>query len=110
MPAVSVDGAVANAPGQRLAQPPPPAAPTTTNLSTLPARPEWDTDDRDLLFKSANRPQFMKASSVRIRAFLENAEIFLEMCGRSRARWARFILSLLGANEAKKVRRFNLFC
>ena len=91
MPAVLVDGAVANAPGQRLAQPPPTAAPATTNPPPR-ARLEWDPDDRDLLLKSANRPQFTEASGVRIRAFLENAENFLDMCGRLSHRWARFII------------------
>ena len=31
------------------------------------------------------------------------------MCGRPRDRWARFIISWLGANEAKKVRRSHFF-
>ena len=48
MPAATVDSAVANAPGERLPQPPP-AAPTTTNLPPSSARPQWDPDDRDLL-------------------------------------------------------------
>ena len=69
IPAVSVDSAVANAPGQRLAQPPPPSAPAMTNLPPPSARPRWDPDDSDLLLKSANRPQFTEASGVRIRAF-----------------------------------------
>ena len=92
MPTVPVDGAVANAPGQRLTQPPPPAATATTNPLPSSARPQWDPDDRDLLLKSANRPQFTEASGVRIRAFLENAENFLDMCGRPRDRWAHFII------------------
>ena len=104
MPAVPVDGAVLNAPGQRLAQPPPTAAPVNTNQPPHP-RPEWDSDDRDLLLKSANRPQFTEPSGVRIRVFLENVENFLDMCWRPRDRWARFIISWLGANEAEKVRR-----
>ena len=108
MPAASVDSAVANAPGQRLAQPLPPAAPATTNPPPSSARPQWVPDDRDLLIKSANRPQFTEASGVRIRAFLEYAENFLDMCGRPRDRWARFI-SWLGANEAEKVRRSHFF-
>ena len=92
MPAVSVDSAVANAPGQRLAQPPPPAAPATTNPPPPSARPEWDPDYRDLLLKSANRPRYTESSGVRIRAFLEDAENFLDMCKRLRERWARFII------------------
>ena len=79
MPAVSVDNAVANALGQRLGQPPPPAAPATANLPPPSARPESDPDDRDLLLKSANRPRFTESLGVRIRAFLEDAENFLEV-------------------------------
>ena len=107
MPVVPVDNAVANALGQRLAQPPPPAAPTTTN-SPSPARPKWDPDDRDLLLKSANRPRFTESTGVCIRSFLEDAENFLDMCERPGDRWARFI-SWLGANKAEKVRRSHIF-
>ena len=31
------------------------------------------------------------------------------MCGRPRKRWARFIISRLGANEAEKVLRSHFF-
>ena len=31
------------------------------------------------------------------------------MCGRPRDRWARFIISWLGANEAEKVSRSHFF-
>ena len=108
---VPVDNAVANAPDQRLAQPLPLATSAAANPLLLPpsARPEWDPDDLDLLLKSTNRPQFTETSGVRIRAFLENAENFLQMCGRPRDRWARFIISWLGANEAEKVRRSHFF-
>ena len=109
MAAATVDSAVANAPGQHLPQLLPPAAPATTNPPPSSARPQWDPDDRDLLLKSANLPQFTEASGVRIRAFLENAENFFDMCGRPRDRWALFIISWLGANEAEKVRRFHFF-
>ena len=103
MPATQVDNAVANAPGQRLAQPLPTAAPAATNPPQPRARPLWDPEDRDMLLKSPNRPQFSESSGVRIRAFMENAENFLEMCGRSHDRLSRFIISWLGANEAEKV-------
>ena len=111
MPAVPVDNAVANAPDQRLAQPLPLATSAAANMLPLPpsTRPEWDPDDRDLLLKSANRPRFTESSGVRIRAFLEDAENFLDICGRPRDRWARFIISWLGANEAEKVRRSHCF-
>ena len=109
MPAVSVDSAVANAPGQRLAQPPPSAAPVTSKLPSPSVRHEWDPDDCDLLFKSANRPRFAESSGVCIRALLKDAENFLGMCGRPRDRWARFIISWLGANKAEKVRRSHFF-
>ena len=73
------------------------------------ARPEWDPDDRDLLLKFANRYWFTESFGIRIRAFLEDAENFLKMCGRPRNRWARFIIWWLGANEADKVLRSHLF-
>ena len=103
MPVVPLDGAVATAPGQRQAQPPPPAGYEIT-YPPPPARPEWNPDDRDLLLRSANRFRFTEVSGVRIRAFLEDAENFLEMCGHPRDYWARIIISWLGANEPEKVR------
>ena len=109
MPCVPVDGAVASAFGKRLAQPPSPDTPAATHIPPPSARPEWDPDNRDLLLKSANRPRFTEFSGVRIRGFLEEAENFLEMYGCPRDRWARFIISWLGANEAEKVRRFHFF-
>ena len=104
MPAVPVSDAVANAPDQRLTQQLPPTTTAAVNPPPPPARPEWNTADRDLLFKSANRPRFMESLGVRIRGFLEDAENFLEMCGRPRDRWSRFIISWLGANKAEKIR------
>ena len=111
MPAVPVDNDVANAPDQRLAQPLP--LPTSVAVNPLPpppsARPEWDPYEHDLLLKSANRPRFKESSNVRIRAFLEDAENFLDMCGRPRDRWTRFIILWLGANKSEKVRRSHFF-
>ena len=66
-------------------------------------------DNRDLLLKSANRPRFTESFGVRIREFLDDAESFLDMCGRPRDRLARLIISWLGANEAEKVCRARFF-
>ena len=110
MPAAFVDGAVANAPGQRLAQPLPLVVPRTINTLPPTARPKCDLDDRYLLLKSANRPQFNKTSGVRIPAFRENAEYVLQMRGRPLDRLASFIISCLGATEAVKVRRSHFCC
>ena len=85
------------------AAPPPPAL-RTLAPRLAPPQPVWDEKDRDL-FKSANRQRYTEASGIRIRAFVEVAENFLEMCARPRDRWSRFILSWLGTNEAEKVRR-----
>ena len=74
------------------AAPPPPALRTPTPR-LAPPPPAWDEKDRDLLLKSANRQRYIETSGIRIRAFVEEAENFLEMCGRPRDRWSRFILS-----------------
>ena len=93
--------------GQRTgANPNPSQLKTTTLTLPLPHRkPNWDHDDLDLLLRSANRTHYTESSGIRIRAFVEDAENFLEMCGRPRDRWARFIISWLNSNEAEKVRR-----
>ena len=88
------------------------ANPNSTPLATAastpplpPHKPEWDHDDRDLLLKSADRQRYTESSGIRIRAFVEDAVKFFEMCGRPRDRWARFVVSWLGFNEAEKVSR-----
>ena len=89
----------------RRAAPPPPAL--FTPAPRLAPPPAWDEKDRDLFLKSANRQRYTEASGIRIRAFVEETENFLEMCGRPRDRWSRFILFWLGTNEAEKVHRVH---
>lgn len=79
---------------------------TTASTSQLPSHmSECDYDDRDFLLKSPNRQHYTESSSIRISAFVEDAKNFLKMCGCCRDRWARFIISWLGPNKAKKVCR-----
>lgn len=60
------------------------------------------------MFKSANRKKFTEISWKRVRVFFDDTELFLELCGRSRDRWVLLVLSLIGVNEAEKVRRRHL--
>ena len=93
--------------GQRTKASPnlPPQAATFTSITLSSQKSEWDRDEKDLLLKSANRTEYTESSGINIRAFVEDAENFLEMCGRSPDRWARFIISWLGPKKAEKVRR-----
>ena len=69
---------------------------------------EWDAADRDTLLKAASRPRFVESSGVKIRSFLADAELFLTLCNRPKSRWAYFVLSWLGSEEAEKVRRSHV--
>jgi hypothetical protein len=69
---------------------------------------EWDAADRETLLKAASRPRFIESSGVKIRSFLADAELFLTLCNRPRSRWAYFVLSWLGSEEAEKVRRSHV--
>ena len=69
---------------------------------------DWDSADRETLLKAASRPRFIESSGVKIRSFLADAELFLTLCNRPRSRWAYFVLSWLGSEEAEKVRRSHV--
>lgn len=51
----------------------------------------------------------MESFGVRICAFCEDAVNFLEISGRSRNRWTRFIILWLNANNTENIRRFHFF-
>ena len=69
---------------------------------------DWDAADRETLLKAASRPRYIESSGVKIRSFLADAELFLTLCNRPRSRWAYFVLSWLGSEEAEKVRRSHV--
>jgi hypothetical protein len=69
---------------------------------------DWDAADRETLLKAASRPRYIESSNVKIRSFLADAELFLTLCNRPRNRWAYFVLSWLGSEEAEKVRRSHV--
>ena len=57
-----------------------------------------------MLLKSSSRTRFTEASGLKIRSFLADADLYLSLCRRPRDRWAYFVLSWLGTEEAEKVR------
>ena len=88
-----------------------------TERATHPATPthsqraenlDWDAADRETLLKAASRPRFLESTGAKIRSFLADAELFLTLCNRPRSRWAYFVLSWLGSEEAEKVRRSHV--
>ena len=96
------------APGQRM-----PSLELASSSSAVaafprPAAPAWDPADRDTALKAASRPRFTESSGMKIRPFLDDAELFLELCGRPRDRWGIFVLQWLGIDEGDKVRRSHL--
>ena len=65
----------------------------------------WDATDRATLLKAASRQRFTETSSIKIRAFLADAELFLTLCSRPRDRWGFIVLAWLGSEEAEEIRR-----
>ena len=80
----------------------------TRTLAATAEQLDWDAADRETLLKAASRPRFIESSGVKIRSFLADAELFLTLCNRPRSRWAYFVLSWLGSEEAEKVRRSHV--
>ena len=85
-----------------------PERPLETAHSHAADQLEWDAADRETLLKASSRPRFLESSGVKIRSFLADAELFLTLCNRPRSRWAYFVLSWLGSEEAEKVRRSHI--
>ena len=82
------------------------AAPVLPQLSTTAHPPlslyDWDPPDRETVLKTASRPRFTESSGMKIRAFLDDVELFLRLCGRPRERWGLFVLQWLGIDEATR--------
>jgi hypothetical protein len=97
---------IAHTPTERVSEPAPQFAviENSQDAGTL----DWDAADRETLLKAASRPRFIESSGVKIRSFLADAELFLTLCNRPRSRWAYFVLSWLGSEEAEKVRRSHV--
>ena len=54
------------------------------------------------------RARFVKSSGNKIRGFIADLELFLQMCGRPVHHWDFFLLASLGTEEAEKVRRSHV--
>ena len=88
--------------------------------SVLPSRPLLLTSmvsafsanfvaaDRETVLRAFSRPRFTETSGMNIQAFLDDSELFLQPCGRPRARWGLFVMSWLGFAESEKVRRSHI--
>lgn len=108
-PTDALSSAGAQPSGQRPVHPSPsPSAPVPSSASLLPAPADCDPDDRETILKSASRPRFTESSGMKMRAFLEDAELFLSLRGCPRTSWSYFVLSWLSANESEKGRRSHL--
>ena len=87
----------------------PPAA--LSQLPTLPVAPfaaDWEEKDAYTLLKLSGRARFVETSGNKIRGFIADLELFLQMCGRPVHHWGFFLLASLGTEEAEKVRRSHV--
>ena len=72
------------------------------------ANGKWDAAGREMLLKASSRQRFTETSGLKICSFLADAELFVTLCDRPCDRWGFFVLSWLGSEEAKKVRRSHV--
>ena len=91
-----------------LAPPVPPSRPLLLPSMVSAPSADWDAEDRNTVLRASSRPRFTQASGIKIRAFLDDSEVFLQLCGRARACWGLFVMSWLGFAESNKVRRSHI--
>ena len=98
-------------PGQHSKLPAPPVPPPRPQLPfsmVAAASTDWDAADRDTVLPASSRPLFIKAYDMKSRAFVDDSDLFLQLCGRPRASWGLFVMSWLGFAESDKVRRSHI--
>ena len=68
---------------------------------------DWDEKDSSALLKLSSRARFLESSDNKIRSFIADLELFLQMWSRPVHHWGNFLASL-GNDEAEKVRRSHV--
>ena len=85
-----------------------PSRPLLPSSMIAASSTNWGAADRDTVLRASSRPRFIEASGMKIRAFLDDLELFHQLCGRPRARWGLVVMSWLGFAESDKVRRSQI--
>ena len=80
-----------------------PAIPAGTQSAELVA--DWNEKDTSTLLKLSSRARFSEASNNKIKGFVADLELYLQMCARPVHHWGYFLMASLGAEEAEKVKR-----
>ena len=68
----------------------------------------WDENNSTTLLKLSSRARFNEASGNKIRGYIADLELYLQMCARPVHHWGYFLLASLGTDEAEKVRRSHV--
>ena len=82
--------------------------PTPPAAQPAPFTADWEGKDAYTLLKLSSRARFVESSVNKIRGFIADLELFLQMCGRRVHNWGFFLLASLGTEEAEKVRRSHV--
>ena len=76
-----------------------------TFMQSVPLAADWDEEDRNTLMAFNRRPLFLETSGNKIRSFIADLELYLQMFKRPVHHWGYFLLGSLGTDEGEKVRR-----
>ena len=79
-----------------------------TLMQSIPLAADWDEEARNTLMTLSRRPRFLETSGNKIRGFIADLELYLQMCTRPVHHWGYFILGSLSTDEGEKVRRFHV--
>ena len=88
--------------------------PCQFNLSSPPERnlprspPDWDDKDANTLLKLSSRALFTEASGSKIRGFVSDLKLYLQMCARPVHYWGNFLLASLATEKVEKIRRSHV--
>ena len=64
------------------------AAPAGTQFAVFAA--DWDEQDSDTLLKLSSSARYVEASGNKIRGFVANLELYLQMCARPVHHWVTY--------------------
>ena len=78
----------------------PPPRPQYPPSMVAAASTDWAAANRDTVLRASSRPRFTEAPGMKIREFLDDSELFLQLCNRPRARSGLFVMSWLGFAES----------
>ena len=81
---------------------------TSAGAKTSDIEADWDEKDSSTLFKLSGPALFSKSSGNKIKGFVADLELYLQMCERPVHHWGYCLMASLGEEEAENLRRSYL--